>query len=54
MDPYEKMLIQANMDIAVHPMIVSKQAVGWVCEDYLFTNKGYECLHKTPQKIFTL
>jgi Xaa-Pro aminopeptidase len=55
LDPYEKMKIQARMDIAVHPLIISKQAVGWVCEDYLVSESGLnECLHKTPQKIFVL
>ena len=55
LDPYEKMNIQAGMDIAVHPLIISEKAVGWVCENYLVSENGApECLHKTPQKIFLL
>jgi Xaa-Pro aminopeptidase len=55
LDPYEKLKIQARMDIAVHPMITSKKAVGWVCEDYLVSESGpNECLHETPQKIFVI
>jgi Xaa-Pro aminopeptidase len=55
LDPYEKMKIQARMNIAVHPMIASKRAIGWVCENYLVSESGTnECLHQTPQKIFVL
>jgi Xaa-Pro aminopeptidase len=55
LDPYEKMGIQGRMNIAVHPLITSERAVGWVCENYLVTEGGAnECLHQTPQKIFVL
>jgi Xaa-Pro aminopeptidase len=55
LDPYEKLKIQARMDIAVHPLFISEKAVGWVCEDYLVSESGpNECLHQTPQKIFVI
>jgi len=55
LDAYETFRIKGRMDIAVHPMIMSKAAVGWVCEDYLISEDGkYECLQKTPQKIFRM
>jgi Xaa-Pro aminopeptidase len=55
LDPYEKMSIQARMNIAVHPLIMSQRAVGWVCENYIVSESGAnECLHITPQKIFVL
>ena len=41
LDPYEKMNIQAGMNIAVHPMFISEHAVGWVCENYLVSGKRY-------------
>ncbi|OGO22524.1 MAG: hypothetical protein A2144_02195 [Chloroflexi bacterium RBG_16_50_9] len=55
LDPYEKMKIQARMNIAVHPLITSERAVGWVCENYIVSESGAnERLHQTPQKIFVL
>ena len=55
LDAYEKFSIQGRMNIAVHPMFISKQAIGWVCENYLVSENGEpERLHQTPQKIFHL
>jgi Xaa-Pro aminopeptidase len=55
LDPFETMEIKANMNISVHPSVVSKKAFAFVCENYIVTESGEKiCLHKTPQKIFTI
>jgi len=55
LDPYETMKIQANMNISPHPSVVSDKAFAFVCENYIVMESGEkECLHKTPQKIFTI
>ena len=49
----ESMKLAANMNITVHPIVATKTAFAWVCDNYLVTEKGVsECLHKTPKKIF--
>ncbi len=55
LDQYEKMTIAANMNISVHPSVVSDKAFAFVCENYRIKESGEpECLHKTPQKLFTI
>jgi Xaa-Pro aminopeptidase len=55
LNPGETIKIQANMNIAVHPCVVSQKAYAQVCENYLVYKSGPpECLHKTPQKIFVI
>ncbi len=55
LDPAETMKIQANMNISVHPSVVSDKAFAFVCENYIISESGEkECLHKTPQKIFVI
>ena len=54
-DPVETMKIEAGMNIAVHPSVVSEKAFAFVCENYIVAESGVkECLHKTPQKIFVI
>ncbi len=54
-DPFETMKVAANMNIAVHPSVVSDKAFGFVCENYLVGDTGVEeCLHVTPQKVYSL
>jgi Xaa-Pro aminopeptidase len=54
-DPNETMKIEAGMNIAVHPSVVSEKAFAFVCENYIVSESGVqECLHKTPQKIFVI
>ncbi len=54
-DPYETMKVAANMNIAVHPSVVSDKAFGFVCENYLVGESGVvECFHQTPQKVFSI
>ena len=49
----EPMRLQANMNIAVHPMSGTKTVFAWVCDNYLVTESGAsECLHKTAKKVF--
>jgi Xaa-Pro aminopeptidase len=51
----ETMKIQARMNIAVHPAVVSEKAFGMYCENYLVREAGAPiCLHQTPQKIFKI
>ena len=51
----EGMKLQKNMNITIHPIVASKTAFAWVCDNYLITEDGpSECLHKTPKKIFEL
>lgn len=51
----EPMKLKANMNLAVHPVAVSKRAFAWIADNYLVTNNGVsECLHRTPKKIFEL
>jgi Xaa-Pro aminopeptidase len=51
----EPMKLKARMNITVHPIIGTDQVWAWVCDNYLITESGVsECLHKTPQEIFTV
>jgi len=55
LDLYETMKIAADMNISVHPSVVSNKAFAFVCENYRVKESGdLECLHETPQKVFTL
>jgi hypothetical protein len=49
------MKLQPRMNITVHPIIGSDRVWVWVCDNYLVTESGVsECLHKTPQEIFSV
>ena len=51
----EPMKLQADMNITVHPIVATKTAFAWVCDNYLITVDGAgECLHRTPKKVFEL
>ena len=51
----EPMKLQAGMNITVHPIIGSDRVWVWVCDNYLITETGVsECLHKSPQEIYSL
>jgi Xaa-Pro aminopeptidase len=51
----EPMVLKTNMNIAVHPTIMTSTLYAWVCDNYLISKTGAgSCLHKTPQTIFTL
>jgi Xaa-Pro aminopeptidase len=51
----EPMKLQARMNITVHPTVGSDKVWVWVCDNYLITESGVsECLHKTPQEIFSV
>jgi len=53
--PEETMKIQARMNMAVHPAVVSEKAFGMYCENYLVMETGGPmCLHQTPQKIYKI
>ena len=51
----EPMRIKPRMNIAVHPIISTDKLWIWVCDNYLITESGVsQCLHKTPQEIFSI
>ncbi len=51
----EPMKIASSMNITVHPIVASKTAFAWICDNYIVTEQGAsECIHKTPKKIFEL
>ena len=51
--PGETMLIEAGMNIAVHPEIITKEAKAQICDNYIVTDTGVsECLHKTLKILF--
>jgi Xaa-Pro aminopeptidase len=51
----ETMKIQANMNIAPHPAVLTKEATAIVCDNYIVTETGVsECLHKLPKEIFVV
>jgi len=55
LDLHEPMLVEPRMFLAVHPEVKSKQAFGWVCDDFFIPENGKpEWFHKTPQKIFVV
>ena len=55
LNPGETMNIKANMNISVHPAIVTPRAFALVCENFITSESGKNrCLHKTPQKIFVI
>ncbi len=49
--PGETMKIRAGMNIAAHATVSSAKALAVLCENYIVTDKGNICLHKSPQKI---
>jgi Xaa-Pro aminopeptidase len=54
-DHGESIKIKANMNIAVHPAVMSGKAYAQVCENYIVSETGKaECLSQVPQKIFVL
>jgi Xaa-Pro aminopeptidase len=55
LDKGENQKIQANMNIAVHPAILTDKAYAQVCENYIVKATGEpECLSRIPQKIFVV
>lgn len=52
--PSEKMILKANMVVALHPVISTDSALGFCCDDFIITANGAELLQKTPQEIILL
>jgi Xaa-Pro aminopeptidase len=50
----EDMRLEANMVLAIHPLLVTDTALAFPCDDFLVTANGGELLHKTPRKIFAV
>jgi Xaa-Pro aminopeptidase len=51
----EPMKLKDGMNITVHPTIGSDRIWVWICDNYLITDSGVsQCLHKTPQQIFSI
>jgi Xaa-Pro aminopeptidase len=51
----ETMVLEAGMNLAVHPGYQSSSVFAVICDNYLVTDKGpSECLHKTEKKVFEI
>ncbi len=54
-DHGETQKIKANMNIAVHPAVLTERAYAQVCENYIVAETGKaECLSRIPQKIYVV
>lgn len=52
--PDEKMLLEAGMLVAIHPIASNDKAYAFCCDNYLINESGAELLHKTSQEIMVL
>ncbi|MFL5059833.1 MAG: hypothetical protein ACJ8DQ_07085 [Xanthobacteraceae bacterium] len=51
----EEMTIEADMNIGIHPSVLTRDLFATVCDNFLTRPDGsVERLHRTPQKIFEL
>jgi len=51
----ETMLLEENMNLAVHPGYETSSIFAVICDNYLVGAGGpSECLHKTAKQIFEL
>ena len=51
----EPMRLQSSMNITIHPIVASKTAFAWVCDNYFVTESGPSaCLHMTPKQLFEI
>lgn len=51
----ETMAIQANMNIGIHPSVVTDRMFVTICDNFLVREQGpAERLHRSPQKIFEI
>ena len=49
----ETMMIEANMNFAVHPGYETPSMWMTICDNYMVEDDGVgECLHKTEKKVF--
>ena len=49
----ETMVIEPNMNLAVHPGYETESLFAVICDNYVIGHEGAgECLHKTPKQIF--
>ena len=51
LQPDETMLIQEDMNIAVHPKVIIPTGQAYCCDNYLVTKEGGVRLHKTPLEL---
>jgi Xaa-Pro aminopeptidase len=51
----ENMILEENMNMAVHPAYATNSLFTVICDNYLVERNGAgDCLHKTPKKIFEI
>jgi Xaa-Pro aminopeptidase len=51
----ETMVLEENMNLAVHPGYETNSIFAVICDNYLVGADGpTECLHKTPKQIFEI
>ncbi len=48
----ETMVLKANMNIAIHPVVQTETSYAFCCDNYLIGENGAERLHKTPLEVF--
>lgn len=48
----EPMVLDAGMNMAIHPTLVTPQVFASTCDNHLVTNSGLLPLHATPQRVF--
>ncbi len=48
----ETMPIKANMNITVHPFVLTDRGYGYACDNFLVTEEGAERMHRTPLQVF--
>ena len=53
-DLVDDFVLQADMNIAIHPTYVVPQAFGFCCDNYRITPEGGERLEKFPQEVIKL
>ena len=49
------MVLQGNMNFAVHPAYATPRVYSWICDNYLLkSDASTERLHRTPREIVEL
>lgn len=52
--PEEKMVLQAGMNIAIHPIVMNDKTYAFCCDNFIIKEDGAHLLHKTPQEIIVI
>lgn len=52
--PEEKMVLQMDMNIAIHPIVMNENTYAFCCDNFRIEEEGARLLHKTPQEIIVI